>query len=365
MRILSFRGSPRAIGRAFGESCREEMRELYALRLANTIGHARKHAGRELDERAVLEVARACLEPTRAYHPAGFEELEGLAEGAGMSLARVLALNGLTDLRDVVTWSSAPDQEGCTSFIARGDATRDGGTIYAQTWDLLTDNGPYVLAVHRRPDDGPATWCFTTVGCLSLIGLNEEGIAVGTTNLKTLDGRPGVIYLSVLHRALACRSYEDAARSVTEAARAGAHYYFVGYRDERACGIECSATEATRIELREGTRVQTNHCLVPANRARQAALSASSSSSSKARLERARQLLASASGRLDVAAARRILSDRENGEDAILREDYNDTTTNGAVVMLPGRGELWACGGLPDRAEWVELVSASQRATCA
>ncbi|MCA9718870.1 MAG: hypothetical protein KC468_29645, partial [Myxococcales bacterium] len=194
------------------------------------------------------------------------------------------------------------------------------------------------------------------VGCLSLIGLNEAGIAVGTTNLKTLDARPGVPYLSLIHRALACRRYEDAVASICAAPRAGAHFYYVACRDERACVIECSATQAARVELERGARGQTNHCRIPANVAAQAS---APSSSSRARLARIEALLAGARGRLDLAAAKGFLADRANGEDAILREDYDDTSTNGAVVMVPGRGELWACGGSPETGAWVELVRAS------
>ena len=118
MRILSFSGSPATIGAAFGEQCRAEIAELYAARLQNAVAQAKQHGGRDVSEDAVLAVARACVEPTRAHHPDGFAELEGIARGANMTVERVLAMNGLTDLRDVLAWGGELEAlGGCSSFL--------------------------------------------------------------------------------------------------------------------------------------------------------------------------------------------------------------------------------------------------------
>ena len=41
MRVLHFQGTPARMGEAFGESCREAIAELYALRLENAINVVR------------------------------------------------------------------------------------------------------------------------------------------------------------------------------------------------------------------------------------------------------------------------------------------------------------------------------------
>ena len=197
LRVLEFSGSPSQMGEAFGESCREQIAELCELRLRNALDQASKYGGRSARPEQLFAIARRCLEGTRRYDQSGHDELAGIARGAGLPLDQIMALGGLTDLRDTLAWGGDPEMTGgCTSFIVGRDASAEGRPLCGQTWDLATDNQPFVVAVHRRPLAGPQTWCVTTVGCLSLMGMNEHGIAVGTTNLRTLDARVGVPYLS-------------------------------------------------------------------------------------------------------------------------------------------------------------------------
>ncbi|TNF29659.1 MAG: hypothetical protein EP329_15200 [Deltaproteobacteria bacterium] len=353
MKMLTLTGSPREMGRAFGESERDAIREFFALRVANAIMQAAKYGGQEVAPGGVLDVARRCVAPTRAYDPAGFEELSGIAEGAGLSVEEILALNGLTDIRDVLSWPGQLDAfGGCTSFIAQRDVTADGQVLVGQTWDLASDNMPFVLGVHRVPADGPETWCLTTAGCLSLIGMNDAGVAIGTTNVRTTDARPGVTYLSIIHKALSARDLDDAVRAVTEAPRAGGHYYYMADGGGRAFAIECSARSHAVTEVTRGYFNHTNHCKVPGNVVVEGA---APSSTSLQRLGRIDALVAGGAGAFDVARARAALSDDANGSDAILRVDYDGISTNGAVVMAPERGHIEACHGLPHQSPWFDL----------
>lgn len=353
MRVLSFSGSPREIGEAFGESCRAEIPELYERRLANAIRQAAVHGGREVGEAAVLEVARACLAPTREHHGEGFAELEGIARGAGLPVEKILAMNGLTDIRDVLAWEGELEAlGGCTAFVVAGDQTASGELICGQTWDLATDNLPHVLCVERSPSVGPKTWTLTTVGCLSLIGINEHGVAVGTTNIRTTDARAGVTYLSLIHKALAARTLAEAELAITEARRAGAHFYYLADADGHGLALECTPTLVDRVVVDSGAYAHANHCRVPAH---QAVEGKTPSASSHAREDRIEALIAADRGRADLEAGKRWLSDRENGEFAISRTDFAGITSNGAVLMEPGTKTMLACHGPPHEAEWIEL----------
>jgi isopenicillin-N N-acyltransferase like protein len=357
MRVVHLQGTPSAMGEAMGESLRQEIHELYERRLQNAIEQARTYGNRSATAADVLDLAHACVAPTEAYDPRGFQELVGIARGAGLTLDQVLAMNGLTDLRDVLAFGGGAAAErfgGCTSFVAQRDATRDGRILAGQTWDLATDNMPYVIGVHRRPADGPATFCLTTVGCLSLIGLNDEGIGVGTTNIRTRDSRPGVTYLSLVHRALSCRSFEEAVNAVLSARRAGGHYYYLVDRAGHAAAIECSALSAERIDVTRGAHVHTNHCLAPGHQAIEAD---TPTASSHARQKRMEALLSQHHGAVDVELVRGFLADRENGDNAICRDGEGGISTNGAIVLSPEGPAVQACQGPPDRARWIDLLA--------
>lgn len=360
LEILELAGTPKIMGEGFGETYREQIQEFYRLRVVNALAQARQFGGRRLDEGALLEVSRRSLSVTESYDPDGFAELAGIARAAHLTVEQALAMNGLTDLRDVLAyWShlEAPASakiDGCSSFIVTGDRTADGDVLGGQSWDLATDNMPYVIAVHRRPQDGPQTWSLTTMGCLSLIGLNEEGIAVGTTNLRSKDSRPGLCYLTLIHRALSRRRFDDAVASILAPHRAAAHYYCVLGPAKEAVALECTATRHERIDVGSGVYVHCNHFLDEANRALDANVP-KEGESTVCRQARMSELLSTQA--VNVAVARRALSDHEGGDGAICRHDLAGISSNGAALIEPATRRMWACRGTPCTAEWCSIAA--------
>jgi isopenicillin-N N-acyltransferase-like protein len=354
MRIHHLAGTPARMGEAFGESCREAIAGLYALRLENAIAQALRYGGRRVGERELLALAQACLDASARFDPDGTAELRGIARGAGLAPERVLAMNGLTDLRDALAWGGPLEATGgCTAFVVQRDRSADGRVWAGQSWDLGTDNQPYVVAVHRRPALGPETWCVTTVGCLSLMGMNAEGVAVGTTNLRTTDAGPGVPYLGVIHRALAESSAHAAAALIARAPRAGGHAYTVVDRSGEAFAVECSARRSRTFALRGGFHVHTNHCQVAKHQALEADVPYASS---RARLARMQDLLRRAE-RIDRPFLEACFADHAGGALAICRDDFDGISTNAALVVCPEEPSLRACHGLPSRGAWLDLLS--------
>lgn len=353
MRILTFEGTPREMGRAFGEACRDEIHAFYDLRVQNALGQAKAYGDRDVSERHLLGVARASIGPSRAFDPACLDELEGISEGADLSVEKVLAMNGLTDFRDVLAWHGDLESfGGCSSAIVQSDVTESGRALCGQTWDLATDNMPFVLGIVRKPTGGPVTRCLTTVGCLSLIGMNEHGVSVGTTNIRTHDARAGVNYLFMIHKALACRTVREAVTALVAAERSGAHYYYL-VDEERAVALETTAELSHEDEVTGGFFVHTNHCLVDAHKKIEADTPAASSHQRQKRFE---ELLAADRGKVTPARFQAYLADTKHGENAICRDNFNGISSNGGVVMEPASRRVWACHGMPDRAEWVELT---------
>lgn len=358
MRMLHLAGTPASMGEAFGESCRGEIAELYALRLAGALADAREFGAPGASEEALLDVARRSLPIVEAFDPQGAAELRGIARGAGLGADAVLAMNGLTDFRDALVWAPRGEAgEGCTACIVQRDASRDGRLWLAQTWDLATENQPYVLAVRRQPREGPETISVTTVGCLSLLGWSEAGLVIGTTNLRTRDARPGVPYLSVIHRALGCRDADAAARCIGEAPRAGGHSYMVADRAGRAFVVECAATRAHVLPVDAGFRVHCNHCLWPEIAELEVDAPRASSRERQRRLE---ALLGEAEGAVDAAALRRFMGDRAGGTLAICRRDFDGISSNAAWVVTPDVPVLSACWGPPGPDGWVDLLAGAR-----
>ncbi|MEM1026108.1 MAG: C45 family peptidase [Myxococcota bacterium] len=345
LELVELSGSPRAMGRAYGESLRDSVAALAELRFRNAMAQARLYGGRRLSRDDLLDIARRCLPEVQDFDPTGWEELSGIAEGANLSREEIWAMNALTDVRDIAAFGFE-GEEACTAVLVAPERAEGGTAFFGQTWDLSTDNMPFVRLVRRRPIDGPSTLAVTLVGCLSLIGLNDAGVAVGTTNLRATDSRPGVGYLDVIHRALGSRNAREAARRIESAPRAAAHYYWVG-QTNMAGSLECTARRA-ELEWTSGVRVQTNHMRtsLAAQEVRGTPME-----SSRHRLERMEALLAEEGG-VSPSDLRRFLGDTQGGELAIDRRDFAGISTNAVVVIEPGEGSLSAVHGPASEGCW-------------
>jgi len=352
-------GSPRQMGEQFGEATRDQIRELFDLRLAAAIDFAGKNSRNQFQLAEVLRIVRQCLPITQKYDLLGYEEFLGIAHAAALTPEQLFITQGLTDLRDVLSHHRPdaaetfdPASEGCTSFIATRERTADAHLLLGQTWDLNADNLPYVCLVHRRPTDGsPHSWSLTLTGCLTLIGLNSAGIAVGNTNLRTTDSRPGLQYLSVLHRAIRSTTFHEAVAAIGDAPRSAAHYFYVADAHNHAVGLECSATQCVPLSPQDDLLVHCNHAFTPAISALQDPIA---TQSTFCRQPRMTHLLTSAPNLLTTVAIQSFFADHDGAENAICRHDSAPlhVATNACVILSPETRQLHACRGQSHVGTW-------------
>ncbi len=351
---IEITGTAREMGRQHGEILRQKIVAFVAQRYDAASIYFGERGHRDLD--SLTEAGRACMAAAERWDPEGTEEHLGTAEGAGVDAVQLYAATNMTDVRDVVLLSnSSTDAEGCSALLLPRELTTDRLVIGAQTWDLNPADLEYIVAVHRRPKSGPETWSITCTGCLSLMGMNEHGVAVGTTNIKITGAVPGVGYLSLLHRAIRAGSYETAAELVATAPRAAAHTYW--FADATgAVELEVSADTSVRRELGDQAIVRTNHCIDEACVAREGEVP---NDSSRARFAYLGERLSS--GKFDVDSIRELFADRSQGHLSVSRfpEDDQGTATNSCMIAVPERGELWACRGPSQRGDWVRLAFTS------
>ena len=347
-------GSPEQLGHAQGEALREPIQRFVQQRFDALTVYMGERG--HLDIEMFLARGRQCLEVARDWDGPGTRELMAIANAAHVDPVRLYAAGNMTDVRDIVLLppheSSSEIDEGCSALVVPAELGADRMLHAAQTWDLNPTDIDFVVAVHRRPDNGPETWSITCVGCLSLMGMNATGLSVGTTNIKARDTQPGVGYLSLLHRALNCTALEQAEQAIERAPRAAAHTYWLADAGG-AIELECSARFALKRRLDKQALTRTNHCLA---RELLELQGEATSPSSEQRLKRLEQRLAEENQ--SVTSLRRLFEDRSDGFLSINRyiEDGTGTSTNACMIAVPARRELWACRGPADRGEWVQLT---------
>ncbi len=343
------------MGLAYGSLLREPIREFVAQRVRAARAYLFERGIR--DDQALHRLGAECLDLLKDWHHDGWLELCATAEGAGVDPVALYTTGNMTDIRDILVLGAiSADSEGCTTALAGRDLTASGTVLAAQTWDLNPSDLEFVVALHRKPIHGPQTWSVTCAGCPSLIGMNEHGVAVGTTNLKTRGSRIGIPYLSLLHRMLASPTRGEAEGILTTAPRAAAHSYWIADA-AGATDFECTATTAERRETAtSGTLTRTNHCLADDHRR---AEGEPATHSSQTRLSTASSLLAR--GGITVAGVKALFAERDHGIDSINRfaEDGQGTSTNACFIAEPATRTVHACRGSSDRGQWLSFSFAS------
>lgn len=349
---LTVTGTPSQMGQQYGAHFRQMIQAFVADRVAAVEAYL-EGVGRPGTD-PLFEAGAACLEQLKTFDPAGYAEHMGIAEGAGLDAVRLFTTANMTDIRDIIAYPDDPvvvEDEGCTAAFLPPEITAGGHALQGQTWDLNGPDVEYVVALHQLPDDGPETWTVTCAGCQTLMGMNEHGIAVGTTNLKTYGAKVGVPYLSVLHLALRQKSLAEASAVFEKAPVAGAHSFWVG-DENKAMEWERTPQSAHSRSTRGGAIARTNHCLIDTNISRETDLSPTTFE----RFNRMEALI-EASNAHSIETLKSAFADRSDGAKSINRiaEDNSGATTNAVIAVDPANLEFHACRGQADQGEWVQL----------
>ena len=362
--LLEVSGSARELGEQQGEAFRDRIQQFVEMRFAAVQKYFADRDRADQWDR-INQAGVQSFGIFEAWDPEGYAEHNGIAAGARVDPTRLFTVANMTDMRDAVLLSassgpplsgpsegglSAADAEGCSAVVVPASGTKAGVPLAGQTWDLNPTDVDYVVAIRRKPTNGPQTWAVTCTGCLSLMGLNEHGLAVGTTNIKTYGSGPGVGYLSILHRSIRAKDCLDAEVVIREAPHAGAHTYWLADA-ERQVELESSPNGSFARVVDETPIVRTNHCLFETHQDLQGELPGDSS---KARVARLKTLLASKQSHESLKA---LFADRADGVLSVNRypEDEQGTATNAVFIVAPAERRAWACRGNADRGTWVTL----------
>lgn len=319
----------------------------------------------------VAERARPFEAVIERAFPAALEEINGIAEGSGVPFSTLLALNARTELlppdyqaRAAAAAGSAPPLSGaineCTSFavaptVARGQGPGAGDGVWlAQNWDWLGGQRAALVLLDVSPGEGPRYLTVTEAGILAKIGCNQHGLGVTLNILRSFDdGRqPGLPVHILLRALLSCRSVAQA----LEYARAQPRYtsssnVLMADAGGAIASLECSPRGVRELHPVAGRLWHTNHFIDPEQAGFDANLAGNTSTI--ARFAAATELLGAGPGPMNLAAAKRVLSDERAGFDSICR--FPDSAvpraarveTVASVIMNLTARELWLSPAQP------------------
>ncbi|KAI6081289.1 acyl-coenzyme A:6-aminopenicillanic acid acyl-transferase-domain-containing protein [Hypoxylon rubiginosum] len=294
-------GLPKERGRQYGKQAAAKIRQ--------NIAHYMKPGQLPPWERTVKYINDIYVPGLKEYFPSALEEMEGIAEGSGVTVEEIIMLNARYDLsrapggsryrpppskdEKVLTtglWRCIDGAEDwddldneCTSSAFWQGATAGGGVYTAQNWDIsshLYENDLVIfLEVHPDPsENAPSMFLVTEAGQMGRSGMNSAGLGLTSNSLNsTADYFPEEgakaprLPISLLRRLfLQEKSFPKALQAVYHAPRHVSNNLTLSTAEGFALCMEITPNEAFVITptAKDNHIIHSNHFLTPAIHAR-------------------------------------------------------------------------------------------------
>ncbi len=222
---------------------------------------------------AIRRLAAGFEAPIAAFRPLYLEEMRGIADGAGLDLADVLAINVRTEVMYAAKARLAPlaariPPAECSAFAVVPGPGRPGATLIGQNWDWLLHCTQTLVVLEVRQDTGPDFVTVVEAGLLAKAGLNAAGLGLVTNALVTEAdaGAPGLPYHVLLRAILDCATVTEALMVLQAGPRSSSANYLIAHASGAALNVEAAPGDFTRLYplLPEGgVLLHTNHFRSP------------------------------------------------------------------------------------------------------
>jgi isopenicillin-N N-acyltransferase like protein len=313
--VVSVSGPALIRGRQYGRQARDRIhRSIEAY--ADTY---RYYAG--WGWRQATDDAQRYLPAIEAFSPSAVEELTGIAEGAGVDLGDVLAINVRTEVlySNRVSNALAAVPAECSVFASSSPAR----VVAGQNWDWAPFALDTCVVLESRPDDGPAFTTIVEAGLLAKFGVNSDGFALMTNALSCTEdvADAAVPYHVMLRGLIGCSSTDEALDLLSSTTRASSANYVLVDCDGGAVDVEArpgGPDKLHRLESdRRGVLLHTNHFTAKDFDA--VDYTDLVATTTRTRLDRLRALVDSAGDPHDLDVYESTMADHANEPDTICR----------------------------------------------
>lgn len=305
-----------------------------------------------------LAFSRTFLSRIGNYDESLLEELRGIARGAGRSLEEILILN----LRTEILFGLGKPADGCTSFCALPEITREGRTILAQNWDYKPFAAETMLLLEIHPDRGPDILTVAEAGQMARMGLNSAGIGLCNNYIQCdADGRDmekGIPTTLIRRRVFGRDTYPAALAEIIHTPRSFSGNYLLATAEGEGDAVDIEATPETAYFLlpRDGLVVHSNH--IKGAGPGYVGSMRPGVENSLYRDRRVEKILRKQAGKIDPPGAMEALKDHFGYPLSVCRHEeeekqwHQQWRTNTSVIMDLTSRELWASVGPPCRNEY-------------
>ena len=329
-------GTYREVGKQIGRQAQ--------LQIHSMLAYLRDNVPAGFSWEQMLAHSKDYLTPSRKVYPQYVEELEGIAEGAGVSFDDIF-LSMCEEL-----WES-PILHGCTDMAARGRATQDGTTLIAHTNDLSLASGTRLVILKIQAGDEPEILAVSPGGVAISAGYNAARISLTGNQLDSNDVRPGVPRLLVVRAILGSRTLSEAMTHCLLPQRASSYNNVLADASGEVYSMEGSATDLEAIYIEKDVMAHANHYIAPAMRRFE--LDRSTTANSIIRYNRAEYLLRENYGKLTPDLFRKLLADHAGYPTSICKHGLESFTVFSIIIQVETL-KAWIGRGFACETEYVE-----------
>lgn len=338
-------GSPYERGRAHGAAVPERVARSAAL------------YGGTLDELGIEAAGKARLirdfaRQIESYGAHYFEEMRGIADGAGLTIDDVVMINARTEIvaqarreADRPATEAGELDDGCTGVLVLPERSADGRLLHAQNWDWRAECAETAIVLRVAREDGPDFLTFVEAGGLARSGFNAAGISITANYLESdRDFRTIGVPLALIRRRVLEQEHGALAiKTIATTPKTCSNNMMLGMNEGFGVSYECAPDEAFPILPDDGLVVHANHWVSPVALAKLTDTGRATVPESVYRDWRVRRLLDAAGGKLTPDHLKAALFDDFGAPYSVCRpprpnSHNNLSATVAMVVMQPELG---------------------------
>jgi len=336
---ITVSGTPYQRGTIYGQLCKDEIGvsiSSYKILFEGMKGISWEEA---------RKISEYYLSVIRDFSPDYAEEMRGIAEGAGVDLWDIAALNARTEI--IYAQNEQSGVSECTTMSLMAPATEGGRVIAAENWDYSKMLRGSVVITHVYQEDKPDFMMVAEAGMIGGIGMNDCGIAVLLNALSTTVPCQGLPLRARMRAMLESETLGDAYVRGGQIPCSVANL-IATHKDGVAIGFEMDSQTVEPLIPEDGVLVHTNHYIGPKM---YLAHDVNHRGSSYIRLQRIRTLVKERHGKITIEDVKSMLRDHggypysicdhENPKDAPMDRDATNfgiimDLTDNCIYLAPG-----------------------------
>lgn len=199
-------------------------------------------------EDELFRLAEHFREKIREFNPDYTNEIEALAEGAGVDSRYIYALNARSEILSL-------EPTECTALYFQTTH------LLGQNWDWAKPLEDLIVLMRIEQPDAPAICMVAEPGIIGKIGLNSNGLGVCLNILRVNKKLDGVPIHIVLRAVLDSADFNRALDRVKASGYGKASNILIGSSRGQSASVEFAGNESFIVEPKNETLIHTNHYL--------------------------------------------------------------------------------------------------------